>query len=229
MHALALVGLLLAPPAPVDATPEDAAAPEVPSKAERRNRFVDAAPMDMVSSGAPKGDWALELSGGFPWSRVRGQVGVGKGFTVLGDVETALGRRWRPAVGVGLRWVDLNHFRLGGELLAGWLIQTTPELPRRGFAPEARLRLAAPVGRVAPYMILGARASLLFDRTVTISASGEDTSWELNPKYSLWGTLGVVVAVNQHIGIDVGIDAPWIDIPQLTIPGIHLGIIVGDW
>ena len=214
-------------------TPSEALEPEAldpkAQKRERRARFSDAAIFDAYSGGAPKGDWALELSGGFPWSRLRGQYGVGKGFTVLGDVETALGRRWRPAVGVGLRWVDRPHFRLGGELLLGWLIQTTPELPRRGFQPEWRLRMAAPVGRFAPYLTLGMRTSILFDRTVIVSADGEDTRWRARPLLSLWGTLGLAIAINQHVGIDVGIDAPWIDVPQLTIPGFHLGLVIGDW
>ena len=186
-----------------------------------------------AGGGAPRGDWALELSAGFPWQRLRGQVGVGRGFTVVGEFETALGRRFWPAAGVGYRMADHSHLRITGEAMLGWLVQTTPELRKRGFAPMLRVRVASPWGRRVnrwiPHLELGMRPAILMDRSVYVGARGERTQWTARSNLTLWGSLGLAVAINEHVGVDIGIDLPWVDVPAISIPGFHVGLYLGGW
>jgi hypothetical protein len=196
---------------------------------DKRTRLLESAAFDLVSGGSRRGDWALELSGGFPWQRVRVQVGVGKRLTPLVEMDTTLGRRIRPAAGLSLRWVDRPHVRLSGEVLLGWDWQLTPDRRRRGPNGELRVRLAFPIGRVAPYLVLGTRHTLLMDRTSIETASGTDISWDARQAWILWGSLGLAVAITENVGLDLGIDLPWVDPPTPSIPGFHLGLILGGW
>jgi hypothetical protein len=196
---------------------------------DRRTRMLESAVFDVVGGGSRKGDWALELSAGFPWQRLRVQVGAGRGLTPLVELDTVLGRRFRPAAGLGLRWVDRPHVRLSGELLLGWDWQLTPDLPRRGANGELRMRLAFPIRRVAPYLVLGSRHTLLMDRTTIETAGGPEVTWAARHAWIAWGSLGLAVAITEHVGLDFGVDFPWVEPPTPSIPGFHLGLILGGW
>jgi len=216
-------------------SPQLASASEPPPERDhslpgtKRTRYLESAPFDVVGGGSRKGDWAVELSGGTPWQRVRTQLGIGKGLTTLIEMDTVLGRRFRPAAGVGLRWIDRPHVRMSGELLLGWDWQLTPDRQRRGPNGELRMRLAFPVGRVAPYLVLATRHTLLMDRTTLETAAGPEVSWDARQAWIAWGSLGLVVAINEHVGLDFGIDFPWVDPPTPSIPGLHVGVLFGGW
>lgn len=196
---------------------------------DRKTRFLESAPFDLVGGGSRRGDWAVELSAGFPWQRLRGQLGVGWGLTPIVELDSVLGRRFRPALGLGLRWLDRPHARITGEVLLGWDWQLTPELSRRGPNGELRVRMAFPVRRVAPYLVLGTRHTLLMDRTTVVAAGGDERSWSARQAWTLWGSLGLAIAINDHVGLDLGLDFPWVDPPTPSIPGAHVGLILGGW
>jgi hypothetical protein len=210
----------------VASVPADRPAPD--PRRLRRVRFVDAAPLDILGSGArAPGGWAAGVQLGWPWFGLRAQVGVARRLALLLEAETALGQRWRPALGVSLRWVDRRHVRLGGELLLGWLVQGEP-LVRRGPSGELRLRLAFPVGRVAPYLSLGTQHAILPDRTRIIGATGTDTQWSARHEWTPKASLGLAVVCTQHVALDLGIDLAWVDAPRsISLPGFHLGVLFG--
>ncbi len=229
------VGLLLVEnptaEAETSATPEPVTADESGhgDRDNPRTRFLESAPFDLAGGGARPGRWGVELSGGWPWSRLRAQVGLAHGLTPLLEFETALGRRFRPAIGLGLRWVDRPHVRLTGEVLLGWLFVPVPELKKRGPQGELRIRLAFPVRRVAPYLTLGTRHTLLTDRLTIERATGPEVSRSYRHNWTGWATVGLVVAITEHVGIDLGIDYPWVDAPTLPIPGFHGGLMFGGF
>lgn len=182
---------------------------------------------DAVGGGSGQGRWAGQLTIGFPWQRARAQYGLTRRWTPLVELESAQAVRWRPSLGVGLRWLDTVHARITGEVLLGWQFQTTPELRQRGPSGELRVRALFPFGRVAPFLILGTQYTALFDRTRIERATGVDTEYSMRGELTLWGSLGVAVAITRRIGIEIAIDAPWVAVPTITIPGIHVGLTIG--
>ncbi len=217
-----------ASPVPEDSSSRVAPAPVTDPRQARRVRFVDAAPLDVLGTGArAAGGWAGAVQLGWPWWSLRGQVGVAPRLALLGEVETALARRWRPALGVSLRWVDRKHFRLGGEVLLGWLVQGEP-LVRRGPSGELRMRMTFPVGRIAPYLSVGTQHAVLPDRTRIIGADGTDTQWSARHEWTPKASLGLAVVCTQHLAFDLGIDLAWVDAPRtIALPGLHLGVLFG--
>lgn len=217
------------PPVPGDRpAPGPGDRPGGDPRAARRVRFVDAGPLDIVGTGArARGGWAAGLQLGWPWFGLRAQVGVASRLAVLLEVETALAQRWRPAVGLSLRWVDRPHVRLGGEVLLGWLAQGEP-LVRRGPSGELRMRLAFPVGRVAPYLSLGTQHTALPDRTRVIGANGTDTQWSARHEWTPRASVGLAIVCTRHVAIDLGVDLAWVDAPRtIALPGFHLGALFG--
>ncbi len=196
------------------------------SKSARRTRFAESAPFDVVGGGSRPGAWAGAVQVGYPWQTLRFQYGA-RLLTPLVEFETALFRRFRPAIGLGLRWIDRPRVRLTGDILLGWLIQTDA-LARRGPNGELRLRLAFPSGRVAPYLMLATRHTLLFDRTRVVGPGGTTTSWGVRHDWTPWATLGLAIAIRDDFGVEVGIDWPWVGAPEgVAIPGIHVGALFG--
>lgn len=182
---------------------------------------------DVLGGASENQRWAGQLTLGYPWQRLRAQYGLTAGISPLVELETALGIRWRPSVGVGMRWLNGAHVRIAGEALAGWLVQTGDELGKRGPSGELRLRMLFPFGRVAPYLTMGAQYTVLFDRTRIERATGIDTDYSARGELTLWGTLGLAIAITRRIGIDVAIEAPWVNAPAISIPGIRLGLYIG--
>lgn len=218
-----------APPAVAPASPPLASPAAARPRAARRARMRDAAVFDVVGGGSRRGAWAVQAHGGFPWLGVRAQAGVGpRGLTVGADLETALLRRFRPALLLALRWVDRPRIRLSGETLVGWLIQTG-EPGRRGPNLELRVRFAAIFGRAAPYLSISTSHTLLTDRTTVITAAGEDRHLSFRHEWVPRATLGVAVAITRKVGLDAGVDLAWYDAPSRTpsLPGIHLGLTFG--
>jgi len=217
-------------PAPVDDAEGPAAGPRNHVVAgDKHTRMLESAPFDLVGGGGRPGDWGLELSGGYPWQRLRAQMSFAHGLTPIVELESALARRWRPAVGLGLRWVDRPHVRLSGEVLFAWLFVLPEEIAKRGPQAELRLRLAFPVRRVAPYLTLASRSTALVDRTRIERATGVETTRSARYNWTGWATVGLAVAITEQVGIELGIDYPWVDYPTIPIPGFHLGLLLGDF
>lgn len=200
-----------------------------PDRAARRVAFAEAAVFDAVGGGSRPRTWVGHVYGGYPWLGARGQVGVGpRGLAVGVDVEAARLRRFRPAALLAMRWVDRARVRMSGELLLGYLVQIG-ELGRKGANVELRVRLAFPTGRAAPYVMLGTSHTLLADRTMVITASGETRALSFRHEWMPRATIGVAVAITRAIGLELGVDLAWYEAPSRTpsIPGFHLGLVFG--
>jgi len=190
---------------------------------------VEPSAFEAASGVSSSGRWLASATAGYPWWGVRLQLGFRHGLSPLVEVQTALARRWRPAAGLSMLWVNLPRLRIGGEALLGWLFQAG-ELGRRGPNAELRVRVAAPLRRLAPYIMLGSQHTLLADRTTVIRASGEERSWSLRGEWTGWGTVGVAVPITRRVGLDLGVDLTWVDAPEtIVIPGAHGGIIIGGF
>lgn len=178
--------------------------------------------------GAPaRGEYVLSLQGGWPFSTARAQIGFTKRLALLAEVESVLFLRNRPMFGVGMRWVDKPHFRMTGDALLGWLFQNAEEI-RRGPNAELRIRMAIPLQRFVPYMLLGTRHAFLPDLTTVERASGTDSFWTVRHEWTPWATLGLGFALTPKWGIDLGINYGWVDAPNtIALPGIHAGIHYG--
>ncbi len=188
---------------------------------------VTDATLDAVTVAGAPGRWTATASGGFPWITLRGQYAPAGRLAVVAEVQTALLRRWTPSAGLALRVVDASHFRMGVELLAGWLVQTGATA-RRGPTVDLRVRLAFPVGRVVPFVTLASRHTALFDRTETQRASGTSTGWSARHEWTPWPGLGVAVAITRRVGVELGVEWPFVDAPDtVSIPGAHLALHLG--
>lgn len=216
---------------PADATPETkntapSGAPPAKSAA-RRGVGIEPTAFQAASGVSSEGRWLVNVSAGYPWWAARMQLGLRHGLSPLFEVQTARFRRWRPAVGLAMLWLERPRARISGEALFGWLVQGG-ELARRGANVELRIRAAFPFRRVAPYVMAGSQHTLLADRTTIIRATGESRSWSLRGEWTGWGTVGLIAAVSQNVGLDFAVDLTWVDAPgTVAIPGAHAGLIIG--
>ncbi len=184
---------------------------------------------EAASGVSASGHWLFVGSAGFPWSTLRLQLGTHSGFSPLIELQSARLRRWRPAIGFATHWLHRPRLRISGEWLFGWLIQTG-DLPRRGPNAELRVRIAAPFRRLAPYLMVGSQSTLLANRTTISRADGAQTSWSFDGEWTGFATLGLVLAIKKRVGLDLGIDMTFYDVPNTqTIPGAHLGLIIGGF
>jgi hypothetical protein len=179
---------------------------------------------DIVSGGSQKGVWAVRLQGGYPWQAIQVQTGLAGGWTPLLEVDTALFVRTRPSIGLGLRWLDTGLFRLSGEVLVGWDIQTG-ELALQGPSIALRLRLSLQWShRVAVFMRLDTRHTFLLNQVVTDTPNGNESTPVVEHRWSPWGSLGIAIRLFANVSLDLEIAYPWIDAPSIGIPAFHLGI-----
>lgn len=169
--------------------------------------------------------WDAAVSAGFPWLSARAQVGLPGGWTPLVEVQSALATRWQPAAGVGLRWVD-RRWRVTGEALAGWLFQSGV-LARKGPSAELRIKAGRAVGVLQPYAHAGTRHTLLWTKTTVDTVAGAEVSWQAGHEWTLTGGLGLGIAAGPSWGLDLGLDLPWVGVPTVSIPGVHLGAQFG--
>ena len=185
----------------------------------------DAPTAAVLTGGSAPGQWDASVSAGFPWFTARGQVGLKGGWTPIVEVQSALWTRWQPSAGVGLRWVD-QRWRVSGEVLGGWLVQTGT-LARRGPSGELRLKAGRAAGLWQPYLHAGSKHTLLMTRIRTDTADGDEVRWRAGHEWTLTGGVGTGIAVGRTWGLDVGMDLPWVGVPTLSIPGLHLGVVFG--
>jgi len=193
-----------------------------------QNIFAEHAALDGVAGGPLPHRYVLTMQGGWAFSALRSNVGLTERLSLLSELETALGRRYRPMLGLGVQVVRGDRFRLTGELLGGWLFQRSEEL-LRGPNVELRLRMALPRGRFVPYLVLGTRHAFLPDLTTIERISGEtETSWSVRHEWTPWATLGLGFGITPGIGLDLGIDYGWVGAPDtIALPGVHLGLHFG--
>ncbi len=182
-----------------------------------------------ASGVSGEGRWLVGASAGYPWSGLRAQLGLRHGLSPLVEVDTALGRRWRPAAGLAMLWVSRARLRIGGEALFGWLLQGG-ELRRFGPSAELRVRIAVPLGRAVPYAVVGTQHTLLADRTRTERLDGSrSTEIQLDGEWMGRATIGLMVAASHRLAIDFGLDLTGTDGLRVpSIPGAHFGIVFGD-
>jgi hypothetical protein len=216
---------------PAEATPETkSTAPSdapPPKSAARRGVGIEPTAFQAASGVSSEGRWLVNVSAGYPWWAARMQLGLRHGLSPVFEVQTARFRRWRPAVGLAMLWLERPRARISGEALFGWLVQGG-ELARRGANVELRVRAAFPLRRVAPYVMAGSQHTLLADRTTIIRASGESREWSFRGEWTGWGTVGLIAAVSQNVGLDFAVDLTWVDAPAtVAIPGAHAGLIIG--
>jgi hypothetical protein len=179
---------------------------------------------DMLLGGQEPGAWAVRAAGGYPWSRADVAHGLSGGWTALAGYQTALLQRHQVTVGVERRWLD-RRWRVSGAAVGGWLYQGGT-IARSGPTAEAIVR-AGRTGRVVPYLDLGVQGTASPQRTRLITADGEEVSYRLVPELTLTGSLGCAVQLSEQIGLDVGLDLDWVDVPSISIPGLHVGLTVG--
>lgn len=180
----------------------------------------DHATRALLLGGSGAGHVHAGASLGFPWAAATVHAGLQGGWTPLVEVQAAKWRRVQPAVGVGRRWLD-GRWVLSGEGVVGWTLQGEP-LPFRGPAAELRVKGGRAVGRFVPYTHLGVRGSRTTDRVedTTGTVLREAVRWET----TLTGALGTGLLLTDQLGLDLGLDLPWVDVPAPSIPGVHLGV-----
>ena len=160
-------------------------------------RNGDPATFDIVGGGSPEGAWALGLSGGYPWSSFRAQLGMRGGLTPLLSLETALFARWEPTVGFSGRIIDRPRGRLSAELLVGWTVETG-EFPKNGPHALARLRVMGILGRVAPWFSVATGHNVYVHETIRIDATGEESSLSASHEWAPVIEAGVAIAITKR-------------------------------
>ncbi len=179
---------------------------------------------DLLLGGQEAGAWAARATGGYPWSRAHVACGLSGGWTALAGYQTALLRRHQATLGVERRWID-RRWLVSGAVVGGYLYQGGT-LARSGPTAEAIIR-AGRTGRVMPYLALGTQGTLSPQRIRLVTAAGDERSIDLLGELTLTGTLGGAMQLSDRVGLDVGLDMDWVDVPSISIPGIHLGLTVG--
>ena len=182
-----------------------------------------------AAAGASSGGrWLVHATAGYPWWGARAQLGLAHGLSPLFEVNTALGRRWRPAAGLAMLWLDRPHLRIGGEALLGWLFQAAP-LRRFGPNVELRVRIAVPLRRAVPYAVFGSQHTLLSARDRVERLDGStSTQIRLGGEWTGFATVGVLIAASSRLAIDFGVDLTGYDsLRAPSIPGAHFGLAFG--
>ncbi len=175
--------------------------------------------------------WSLALRGGWPTSGARAQVGLGKCVAIVGEMDTVVLRRFQPAAGFGFTVVGTESFRLSWEVLAGGMVQVGA-LAERGPTATVRIRVAGVARGVAvPYMSVGLRGTLFFDRTRYLSPDSADAETFIAVT-SRWGveySFGLGLALHRNLGLFFGVDLGVADMLEgaLTLPGVHAGLAIG--
>lgn len=197
------------------------AAPEPPPD------FGEAASFDIVGGGTVRGGIAASVTGGYPWSSFRLQVGAPAGVTPIVSVDTALFRRWEPTAGVGGRFLDTPRGRFSGEVLLGWTIDAG-EFPAHGPRILGRLRVMGKAGRVAPWFAMATGHTLFFEDLVTQTAAGDTTERSVRHQWAPVIEGGVAIAIARQVGIELGFDWHLVGAPDaFALPGVHIGVQFG--
>ena len=159
---------------------------------------------------------------GFPWQELHVQYGWNKKWGGMLQTQTALFKRWQPSIGVFRIWHE-KSWRITGAFLGGWLLEDSA-YPWNGPSIEARLQAAKPYGKFRPWVLLGSKHSFGWVRTEIQTQSGLLTEHDAQSEWSLTGSMGFSAAVHRGLEAGLGLDFPWIRVPSIAIPGIHLSL-----
>ena len=119
-------------------------------------------------------------------------------------------------------WYD-GPARITGSVLGGWLIEDSA-FPWNGPSAEARIQLSKPYGRVRPWLLLGSKHSLGLARIETQTRSELLIEQTLESEWTLTGSMGLSIAIASGFEAGLGVDLPWLRVPNITIPGFHLSL-----
>lgn len=181
---------------------------------------------DVVGGGSKPHVWGIRAQGGFPWQALQVQYGLPGGWTPFVEVDSALFVRTRPSLGLALRWIDWPRFRLTGEVMMGWDIQTGG-LALQGPSLTLRMRMMVRWSRVALFLRLDTRHTFLFNQIVVDRASGTESRPALGYRCSPWAGVGMAIRLAKHISLDIEVVYPWLDAPAIGIPGFQAGLHIG--
>ena len=172
-----------------------------------------------------RGDWGLDLRGGWPRFAARGQVGIGGGWSPTVEFVGTPSWRVEPSIGLSKSLLKSPRGRLVVELLGGWQFQTG-SLAQRGPSLVARVRPLLSGKRVGLWLSLGTRHTLLFDRTTRRSIQESKVTWSARHRWSPEVGLGVVVRLAPRFSLTFGLDWAFVDVGTiaLSLPGLQAGV-----
>ena len=181
-----------------------------------------------TSGGHVRGEWSVDLRGGWPRFAARAQVGVGKGWSPTLELVGTPSWRVEPSLGVTKSVLRGSKGRLVLELLAGWQVQTG-SLAQRGPSLVARVRPLIQGKKAGFWASLGTRHTVLFDRTTRRSVEGTDVSWSARHRWSPEIGFGGVFVLTPQVSLTVGLDLTFVDLGTiaLSLPGFQAGLQFG--
>ena len=186
---------------------------------------------DGLSTAQRAGAWTATVQGGWPWLGLRAQIGMGRRLALVGEVETAIFRRWHPGGGLSWSLVETDKGRLAAEAIIGAQIQLG-ELAEQGPSLALRLRLAARPGPVGPYIVVATRHGLLFhrQRSYRLDEEAPDVEVDVEHRWSPSIVLGLAFAPSTNFGFDIGMDFYFVDvgIVAVSLPGFHVALHFGN-
>ena len=177
-------------------------------------------PADSIGGGG-KGT-AAHVQVGTAWQGIRIQHGFSQKWGWILEAQSVSWQRWQPSTGLSAIWYE-GPVRITGSLLAGWLLQSGP-FPRNGPSAEARIQFSRPLGRIRPWLLLGTKHSIGYLRTEIQTQEEllvEDT---LQTEWTMTGSMGLAFGIHKGWELGLGLDLPWVNHPNISIPGAHLSI-----
>ena len=99
-------------------------------------------------------------------------------------------------------------------------------VPFLGNGPsfEHRVHLSRSKGKVRPWLLLGGKHSFGYLRTEIETSTETLREDELQHELTFTGGMGVSMALSNGIALGVGLDIPWVDYPNISLPGAHLSL-----
>lgn len=177
-------------------------------------------PADSIGGGG-KGT-AAHIQVGTAWQGFRVQHGFSDTWGWLVEAQSVSWQRWQPSVGLSAIWYE-GPMRITGTILGGWLTQTGP-FPWNGPSAEARIQISRPYGRVRPWLLLGSKHSMGYLRTEIQTQDELLIDDTLLTEWTMTGSMGLAIGVHKGWEINLGLDMPWVNYPNITIPGAHVAI-----
>ena len=165
---------------------------------------------------------AVLVQAGVPWHQIRIHRALPKSFNIVAEYQVASATRHQAFVGINQMYLD-KKWRLTGDIFGGYL-QQNGQLSQRGLAGELRLRAGKTKGRVQPWITLGSHHQQLRNETIIQTKDGNDSTIDTEYVWSLTGAMGLVIPIPKQLSIVTGIDFPWINLPNPSIPGVHLAL-----
>lgn len=162
------------------------------------------------------------VQAGMPWHQLRIHTPLPKSFNLVGEYQVADYTRHQFFLGINQKYID-QKWRLTGDVFGGYLRQNG-QLSQQGVTGELRLRAGRTTGKIQPWFTLGSHHLLLRNETIVQKESGDERSIEAEHIWSLTGSFGLLTPLPKNLSLVTGIDLPWINVPNPSIPGIHIAL-----